>query len=214
MGQGSVEGKRDIDRSGRNNLECYYRTGTSIRQAPVFRHLRAYEKAHGSLLSRWINYNYTACCWFPTSSNILKLPSQFWHIRFESCWLHFSKCRILVFLRYFVYLFVAFSMANKLCAVMLLWCGYTFTYKPVLYKSHVRYNFHEIEWGVAISCQLGLLGPTSRLRICSAWLLRGCKNCLAWIIRNVKVWPRHKAIYAVKLCNIKVAMPEWVKPWI
>ena len=59
-----------------------------------------YGKAHGSLLSGWMIYNYTACCWFPTSSNILILPSQFWQIRFESCWLHCSKCRILVLLRY------------------------------------------------------------------------------------------------------------------
>ena len=52
-------------------------------------------------LDEWITlYNYTACCWFPTSSNILILPSQFWQIRFESCWLHCSKCRILVLLRY------------------------------------------------------------------------------------------------------------------
>ena len=47
-----------------------------------------------------MNYNYTACCWFPTSSNIVILPSQFWQIRFESCWLHCSNCRILVLLRY------------------------------------------------------------------------------------------------------------------
>ena len=59
-----------------------------------------YRKAHGSLLSGWMNYNYIACCWFPTSSNISILPSQFWQIRFESCWLHCSKCRILVLLRY------------------------------------------------------------------------------------------------------------------
>ena len=84
-----------------------YRKGTSFRQAPVFRHLRALLKfkceilkAHGSFLSEWMIYNYTACCWFPTSSNILILPSQFWQIRFESCWLHCSKCRILVLLRY------------------------------------------------------------------------------------------------------------------
>ena len=54
-------------------------------------------KAHGSLLSGWMNY---ACCWFSTSRNILILPSQFWQIRFESCWLYSSKCRILVVLRY------------------------------------------------------------------------------------------------------------------
>ena len=30
-----------------------------------------------------MNYNYIACCWFPTSSNILILPSQFWQIRFK-----------------------------------------------------------------------------------------------------------------------------------
>ena len=47
-----------------------------------------------------MNYNYTACCWFPTSSNILILPSKFWQIRFESYWLHCSKCRILVLIRY------------------------------------------------------------------------------------------------------------------
>ena len=69
-------------------------------RAPVFdRHQffgtsEHYGKAHGSLLSGWINYNYTACCWFPTSSNILILPSQFWQIMFESCWLHCSKCWI------------------------------------------------------------------------------------------------------------------------
>ena len=66
-------------------------------RAPVFdRHqffstLEHYGKAHGSLLSGWMNYNCTACCWFPTSSNILILLSQFWQIRFESCWLHWSK---------------------------------------------------------------------------------------------------------------------------
>ena len=78
---------------------------TTVR-APVFgRHQffgtsEHYGKAHGSLLSGWMNYIYTACCLFPTSSNILILPSQFWQIRFESCWLHCSKCRILVLLRY------------------------------------------------------------------------------------------------------------------
>ena len=65
-----------------------------------------YGKAHGILLSGWINYYYTACCWFPTSSNICILPSQFWQIRFESYWLHCSKCRILVLLRYVNYTFI------------------------------------------------------------------------------------------------------------
>ena len=40
----------------------------------------------------------------PTSSNILILPSQFWQIRFESCWwLHCSKCQILVLLWYIIH---------------------------------------------------------------------------------------------------------------
>ena len=75
-------------------------------RAPVFgRHQfvgtsEHYGKAHGNLLSGYINYNYTVCCWFPTSSNILILPSQFWQIRFESYWLHSSKCRILVLFWY------------------------------------------------------------------------------------------------------------------
>ena len=74
-------------------------------RAPVFiRHQffgtsKHYGKSHGILLSGWINYYYTACCWFPTFSNILILPSQFWQIGFESYWLHCSKCRILVLLR-------------------------------------------------------------------------------------------------------------------
>ena len=55
-----------------------------------------YGKAHGNLLSGWMNYYCTACYWFPTSNNILILPSQFWQIRFESYWLHCSKCWILV----------------------------------------------------------------------------------------------------------------------
>ena len=83
----------------------YTKVSSTIR-APVYgRHQffgtsEHYGKAHGSLLSGRMNYNYTACCWFPTSSNILILPSQFWQIRFEVCWLHCPKCRILVLLRY------------------------------------------------------------------------------------------------------------------
>ena len=65
----------------------------------VFGTSEHYRKAHGSL-SGWMNYNYTACCWFPTYNNILILPSQFWQISFESYWSHCSKCRILVLLRY------------------------------------------------------------------------------------------------------------------
>ena len=85
-------------------------------RAPVFgRHQffgtsEHYGKAHESLLSGWTNYNYTAWCWFPTSSNILILPSQFWQIRFESYWLVCSKCRILVLLRYL--LFVIWDYPN------------------------------------------------------------------------------------------------------
>ena len=85
--------------------ECLKIIWSTIR-APVFgRHQffgtsKQYRKAHGSLLSGWVNYNYTACCWFPTSSNSLIVPSQLWQIRFESCWLHCSKCQILVLLRY------------------------------------------------------------------------------------------------------------------
>ena len=81
-------------------------THSTVR-APVFgRHQffgtsdRALRKSPWMLLSGWMNYNYTSCCWFPTSSNILILPPQFWQIRFESCWLLCSKCRILVLLRY------------------------------------------------------------------------------------------------------------------
>ena len=103
-------------------VNFYTHSNASTVRAPVFgRHQffgtsEHYGKAHGSLLSGWMNYNYTACCWFPTSSNILILPSQFWQIRFESCWLHCSKCRILVLLRYWavqiVPKIVAFQMTS------------------------------------------------------------------------------------------------------
>ena len=95
--------QEDID-----TLNSLYATGTV--RAPVFdRHQffgtsEHYGKTHGSLLSGWMNYNYTACCWFPTSSNIVILPSQFWQIRFERLhWLHCWKCRILVLLRYITF---------------------------------------------------------------------------------------------------------------
>ena len=52
-------------------LRNAYSKGTSIQQAPVFQHLRALRKSPWSLLSGWMNHNYTVCCWFPTSSNIL-----------------------------------------------------------------------------------------------------------------------------------------------
>ena len=98
-------------------LKSHVRQLSTVR-APVFtRHQffgtsEHYGKAHGSLLSGWMNYNYTACCWFPTSSNILILPSQFCQIRFESCWLHCSKCRILVLLRYEIEWDVAISRSS------------------------------------------------------------------------------------------------------
>ena len=84
-------------------LVCYadpIRATYKYRKCTSIRHLRALRKSPWSLLSGWMNYNNTACCWFPKSSNILILPSQFWQIKFESCWLHSSKCRILVLLRY------------------------------------------------------------------------------------------------------------------
>ena len=60
--------------SGKNHM---YRKGISIRQAPVFRQIRALGKSPSEYsLSGWMNYNYSACCWFPTSSNILILPCQ------------------------------------------------------------------------------------------------------------------------------------------
>ena len=93
-------------------------------RAPVFgRHQlfgtsEHYGKAHGSLLSWWMNYNYTGCCWFPTSSNILIFPSQFWQIRFESYWLHCSKCQILVLLRYMLSV-SQFIQLSIMCWVLL-----------------------------------------------------------------------------------------------
>ena len=102
-----------------------YTSSGTVRAPVIGRHQffgtsEHYGRAHGSLLSGWINYNYTVCRWFPTSSNILILLSQFWQIRFESYWLHCSKCRILVFLRYIVlhvcplYVFTSVCVCNHL----------------------------------------------------------------------------------------------------
>ena len=115
-----------------------YRKGTSIRQAPVFRHLRALRKSPWSLLSGWMNYNYTACCWFPTSSNILILPSQFWQIRFESCWLHWSKCRILVLLWH---LHVCTFMSGFIKIPTLLMCTCLLCTYMYMYLVDVSYVF-------------------------------------------------------------------------
>ena len=83
------------------NLKCEYHLFCSelgTVRAPVFgRHQFFGTSEH--YITGWMNYD-TACCWFPTSSNILILQSQFWQIRFESCWLYCPKCRILVLLRY------------------------------------------------------------------------------------------------------------------
>ena len=89
-------------------------------RAPIFdRHQffgtsEHYGKAHGSLLSGWINYDYTACCWFPTSSNILDtsitvLTNQVWKLlialfkvpntgAFTVLWIHDTEeCRFFFF---------------------------------------------------------------------------------------------------------------------
>ena len=76
-----------------------WKTTNTIR-APVFGTSEYYWKAHGSLLSGWINFITLHVAGFLHPSNILILPSQFWQIRFESYWLHCSKCRILVLLWY------------------------------------------------------------------------------------------------------------------
>ena len=78
-------------------------------RAPVFgRHQffgtsEHYGKAHGSLLSGWMNHNYTACCWFPTSSNILNtsitvLTNQVWKLpdctdQSAEYWCFYGTCK-------------------------------------------------------------------------------------------------------------------------
>ena len=81
-------------------MQCNYRKSTSIRQAPVFRHLRVLLESPWQFIIWMYEFCYIACCWFPTFSNILILPSQFRQITFENYWLHCPKCRILVLLWY------------------------------------------------------------------------------------------------------------------
>ena len=128
----------------RQLTKVIYPKKISTVRAPVFgRHQffgtsEHFGKTHGSLLSRWMNYNYTAFCWFPTSSNILILPSQFWQIRFESYWLHCSKCRKLVLLRYheqwrwslFLWMLVQWTSTNvSLSNIKNICFGYRYTLK-------------------------------------------------------------------------------------
>ena len=68
----------------------YFPPKSTVR-APVFGRYQFFGtsehrgKAHGSLLSGWMNYNYTACCWFPTSckyfnTSITVLTNQVWKL--------------------------------------------------------------------------------------------------------------------------------------
>ena len=86
-----LTGKLWIKVINRYSLFSNYPKGTSIRRAPVFgRHqffgtLEHYRKAHGSLLSELINYNYTACCWFSYiqqyfNTSITVLTNQVWKL--------------------------------------------------------------------------------------------------------------------------------------
>ena len=86
--------------------------GTNIRQAPVFTTPQSITEKPSwkfidliwmSFFDPKMNYNYTACCWFPVHPArilillifIMKLQYCFhhssWQIRFESYWLHCSK---------------------------------------------------------------------------------------------------------------------------
>ena len=102
-----------------------YRKSTSIRQAPVFRHLRVLLESPCQFIIWMYEFCYIACCWFPTFSNILILPSQFRQIRFENYGLHCPKCRILVLLRYLtsteghkgINAVERYSIENQKCAV-------------------------------------------------------------------------------------------------
>ena len=159
-----------------------YRKGTSIRQAPVFRHLRA--------LSGWMNYNYTACCWFPTSNNILILPSQFWQISFESYWLHCSKCRILVLLRYLIIeqaiIVLVLNPSNNVLKVHI--------YKPVL---HIHWCL--MKWPVIHQCNLLNIKHCLSGKTATKHILKE-----SWIKRDL-----------ITLCEFYVVVTKsicWLKP--
>ena len=102
-----------------------------------------------------MNYNYTACCWFSTSSNILILPSQFWQIRYESCWLYSSKCRILVVLRYMKnkqiqnYVYVLLYCEEELYTILMVSLNYLSSY----IQCHIRGSIHSInKWWKENKC--------------------------------------------------------------
>ena len=140
-----------------------------------------------------MNYIYTACCWFPTSSNILILLSQFWQIRFESCWLHCSKCRILVLLRYqdtknltaFLLDIMYFMQGDDL---------YSFL-RPTLQMLYSYMCADAVSsWGVGYTpacsdvrfCQNGL-GSLGSL-VCAAGLAPGDTGCAGSAVRSYQVW--------------------------
>ena len=167
-------------------------------RAPVFgRHQffgtsEHYGKAHGSLLSEWMNYNYTACCWFPTSSIILILPSQFWQIRFESCWLHCSKCWILVLLRYICLLreiFLCFSIwsVNFINKSLHVECIVNFINKSL----HVECFF------ILSRCVLTFYGPSQRSALQFFFHVLQAPSEQQWhldllshFVHRCKIWPK------------------------
>ena len=80
-------------RSANSLVDC-----SSTKDVQFFSTSEHYGKAHGSFLDEWIIIMLNVA---GLSCNISILPSQFWQIRFKSCWLHSWKCRILVLLQYF-----------------------------------------------------------------------------------------------------------------
>ena len=73
-----------------------------------------------------------------TSSNILILPSQFCQIRFESCWLHCSKCRILFS---FTVLQIIFSRLISSHVFFFITSGGIFNREGLISKEELAFQF-------------------------------------------------------------------------
>ena len=197
-------------------------------RAPVFvRHqffgtAEHYGKAHGIFLSGWMNYNYTACCWFPTSSNILILPSQFWQIRFESCWLHCSKRRILVRLRYPFGTFCTGPLAGTCCIPMGERSGFAFRcstrYGSVRFGLHACRPYHEPPWHVSrpvwhrCSSLLGVFKHPSDAvgygcHVHTAWFKRVLERTLSYCAVS------RTSVYSAFISNADFTHREYMYVW-
>ena len=100
----------------RKSIFYKYRKGTSIRQAPVFRHLRALQKSSWKFIiwMTWIIITLHVAGFLHPAIFKYCAP-QFCQIRFESCWLHCIQSA-----EYWCFYFYKYSHAHYVQLILLM----------------------------------------------------------------------------------------------